>query len=45
LATQQAKPTVATLKGLVQLLSCAATHPDAVMMRFHASDMALRIGD
>jgi hypothetical protein len=42
LAAQQAKPTVATLKGLTQLLNCAATHPDAEM-RFHASDVALHI--
>jgi hypothetical protein len=42
LATQQAKPAVATLKGLTQLLSCTATHLGAEM-RFRASDMALRI--
>jgi hypothetical protein len=29
LAVQQVKPTVATLKGLTQLLNCAAAHPDA----------------
>jgi hypothetical protein len=42
LATQQAKPTIATLKGLTQLPNCAATHPDAETC-FHASDMVLHI--
>jgi hypothetical protein len=42
LATQQAKPTITTLKGLTQLLNYAATHPDAEV-RFHASDMVLHI--
>jgi hypothetical protein len=37
LATQQAKPAIATLEGLTKLLSCAATHPDAEM-QFRASD-------
>jgi hypothetical protein len=38
LATQQAKPTITTLKGLTQLLNHAVTHPDAEM-RFHTSDV------
>ena len=42
LATQQAKPTATTLKGITQLLNYAATHPDAVL-RFHASDMILHV--
>jgi hypothetical protein len=42
LATQQAEPAIATLKGLTQLLNCAATHSGAEM-RFRASDVVLRI--
>jgi hypothetical protein len=42
LAVQQAKPTVATLKGLTQLLNCEATHPDAEV-GFHTSDMVPHI--
>jgi hypothetical protein len=41
LAAQQAKPTMATLKGLTQLLNCAATHPDAEV-RFRARGPAHR---
>jgi hypothetical protein len=42
LAQQQAKPTMATMKGIVQLLDYCATHPDSVV-RFIASDMILHV--
>jgi hypothetical protein len=42
LAQQQAKPTVATMKGVVQLLDYCATHPNSVV-RFRSSDMILHI--
>jgi hypothetical protein len=43
LATQQAKSTFATLKGITKLLNhAAATHPDAEV-RFRASDMVSHI--
>jgi hypothetical protein len=43
LATQQAKPAIATLKGPAQLLNCAATHPGAEV-RFRGAISHQRCG-
>ena len=40
LSSAQSKGTQATMDAVVQLLNCAATHPDAVV-RFHKSNMIL----
>ena len=42
LATQQSKPTEATMKGIVKLLNYVAAHPDA-QIQYRASDMVLWI--
>jgi hypothetical protein len=42
LASQQAKATVETMKGVVHLLNYCATHPDATV-RFIACDMILHV--
>jgi hypothetical protein len=42
IATQQAKPTINTLKKCRRLLDYCATYPNAIL-RFHASDMILHV--
>ena len=42
LSTQQAKPTMQTMKAVNHLLDYCSTHPNAVS-RYHASDMVLHV--
>jgi hypothetical protein len=42
LATQQAAPTVATMRAVTHLLNYCATHPEATI-RYHASEMILHV--